>query len=260
MKQPLAGLLLILTIACTTGPTTQTADEQVPEVTVQTDEPSAQKRWKDKGVDFVAQGQEPFWTVEIDLDKGLHLLGPGVKREMHTPMPEREVIPNGFRYHAEVESGNLTIEVRQQTCTDPMSGETFPFTVRCVSNEQEFLGCGQFVADEEALSGTWQLVRINAESIDLEAVDITLIFDLPNARIHGSDGCNNYFGSAEVSLDRFMLSAPLGGTLKACEEMSWGMKFTEILSSGELRLQAGDGKMVLESEAHRLVFARKAIE
>lgn len=259
MKQPLAILLFILTVACSNGPT-KTADEQVPAATVQTDEPNPKERWKDKGVDFVAQGQEPFWTVEIDLDKGLHLLGPGVKREMHTPLPKREEIPNGFRYHAEVESGNLTIEVQQQTCTDPMSGETFPFTVRCVSNEQEFLGCGQFVADEEALSGTWQLVRINAESIDLEAVDITLIFDLPNARIHGSDGCNNYFGSAEVSLDRFMLSAPLGSTLKACEDMSWGLKFTEILSSGELRLQAGEGKMVLESEAHRLVFARKATE
>lgn len=255
MKHLHAFLLPLLLSACSSR-STERVEEQETSTTIRSEEPTPLARWKDKGVDFVAQGQEPFWTVELDLDKGMHLFGPGVKFEMHTPIPEREEIPHGFRYHAEVESGKLTIEVIQQSCTDPMSGDAFPFLVRCLSNEQEFLGCGRFVADEEALSGTWQLLRLDAQAIDPEMTDINLVFDLPNARIYGNDGCNNYFGSAEISRDRLRLSSALGSTLKACEDMELGLKFSEVLSSGSLRLQAGEGKLVLESDAHRLVFSR----
>lgn len=212
----------------------------------------------ERGIDFVAYGNEPFWTVELDFEQGMHLFGPGVEREMHTPLPDRMDLEKGFRYHAEVESGNLTLEVYRQVCTDQMSGSAYPYTVRCISNGKEYLGCGEFIVDEKELEGTWVLLKMDEERFEMESESqMTLRFDFEQAVISGSDGCNNFFGAAEISHSRLHLPDFLGSTQKACEDMKTGDRFKENLKAGSMILQAEDGKMAFTGNGHRLVFTRK---
>ncbi len=122
-------------------------------------EPGTVTRMQEKrarGVGFYAIGNEPFWSLEIDFDKGMRFTSLTDLSEMNTPPGEasRAQDADVTRYFAQTEAGTLIATALRGECVDSMSGEHFPYRVRVdVKRSTDadytlFEGCGNYVEDD----------------------------------------------------------------------------------------------------------------
>ena len=107
-----------------------------------------------KGIDFIASGNEPFWSIEIDFDKSMHFkTADGF--ELITPAVEgvKAMDANIIRYSATTEKGLLTVQIQKSECINDMSGEKLDYTVTVNTktntdkNYSVYKGCGRYLSD-----------------------------------------------------------------------------------------------------------------
>jgi uncharacterized membrane protein len=129
------------------------------------------KKWQE-GVDFYATGNEPFWSLDLDLDASMRfdvLDGPSLT----TPaVPEqRAQDADVVRYRAVTEEGTLTVQIVAVEFADTMADELFSHKVSVDfrgptdDNDTRYEGCGRFVVDP-CLNDIWVLRTIDGEEID----------------------------------------------------------------------------------------------
>lgn len=131
-------LLFTLAISCEQKQKTdQQAEEPATDTIVQADTTvklniNIPERWKQKaaaGIDFIATGNEPFWSIEMDEEKFIRYSTPdGV--ELTTPAVKAVNIDAATKlYQAETEMGKLELQVMNKTCINDMSGDSSAYTV-----------------------------------------------------------------------------------------------------------------------------------
>lgn len=102
------------------------------------------------GIEFYGIGQEPGWSLEMDMDNIFRFKSyDGI--EMNTP-PVAGVNEGGaIIYRMQVEMGEMIITLVETECSDLMSGQKFPFQVSVNikrgidSSYREYTGCGQML-------------------------------------------------------------------------------------------------------------------
>lgn len=100
------------------------------------------------GVDFVATGNEPGWLLEIDLEEGMYFkTRPSETISLSAPVPAPATEGNTTRYRARTEDGELVVELTEAPCTDSMSGNMLPYTVRVTAKGERFDGCGKYLGE-----------------------------------------------------------------------------------------------------------------
>lgn len=105
-----------------------------------------------EGIDFYAVGQEPGWTLNMDMEK-IYSFSTMDGIVMNTPPVQGTTSADGriTSYKAQVEMGEILITVTREECMDIMSGEKFPFRVnvsmkRGVDKDfRLYSGCGRFL-------------------------------------------------------------------------------------------------------------------
>lgn len=111
---------------------------------------SIPEHWKGKalaGIDFIATGNEPFWSFELDEESAMHFQTPD-GLEMIAPAVVPEVTESGARlYSAETETGSMRIQIENKLCINSMSGDSSAYTVSVIikqneGQEKKFSGCG----------------------------------------------------------------------------------------------------------------------
>lgn len=90
------------------------------------------ERWKEKaaaGIDFIATGNEPFWSIEMDEQKFIRYTTPdGV--ELTTPPVKAVNIDAATKlYKTETEMGKLELQIMKKVCINDMSGDSSAYTV-----------------------------------------------------------------------------------------------------------------------------------
>lgn len=99
------------------------------------------------GYDFVARGNEPFWSLDVDFEgeSRFLMLGeePLIFERVAMPSPAAE---KGFFLLA-LAKDEILIEVflREGDCVDSMSGEPFTWKVRVIRSGEELTGCGRYL-------------------------------------------------------------------------------------------------------------------
>lgn len=185
-----------------------------------------------RGIDFVATGNEPFWSVDIDFEGSMHFKHmDGAELILPTPPGDKDGDADTMRYAASDDNGAMVVQVIRQKCTDTMSGYVSEFVTRVEvtfpgSAPVTYEGCGQYLGAlrvDLKLHGNWQLVKINETQLD--STDFAkglpqLSFDLPQKRVYGHTGCNNVTGSIEVQDNRIEF-APMIATKMACPGMEF---------------------------------------
>lgn len=101
---------------------------------------------RDRGVVFRAVGQEPGFVLEVE-DSRITLVTNYGADELVTPVPEPAVdaASRTTTWHATTEANDLRIEVREEPCSDTMSGERFSMTVMITLNDMTYDGCGRML-------------------------------------------------------------------------------------------------------------------
>lgn len=98
-------------------------------------------RLRSEGIDFVASGNEPFWSVQADFDN-----------EVTYRTPETEIRFPGFNpgdstnWNLETNGHSAEISIKKETCRDSMSGFLFTHSLTIqFHDEDEMSGCGKFL-------------------------------------------------------------------------------------------------------------------
>ncbi|MFZ1826294.1 MAG: copper resistance protein NlpE N-terminal domain-containing protein [Chitinophagales bacterium] len=200
------------------------------------------------GIDFIATGNEPFWSLEINYESKMHfnvMDGSDIFLEIPPSIYEK----NQIIYISEVEGKKFEAIVISETCTDNMSGEKKEFRVICNYDNTTYNGCGTYLNTKYALNGSWQLQMLLSNDLKIEPSKFpVIIFDVAQNKVMGNNGCNNYNGSVKITDTEIAIDKNLASTKMACEgtieneymqELSGGT-FRYILNDNQLRLIAED--------------------
>ena len=155
------------------------------------------------GIDFIARGNEPNWTLEIDLEKSMSF---AAMYDIKVKTPAVEGIKaqdsDVTLYTAKTDSGELVITVIKDKCQDNMSGENFPYKVRVEakspadSTYKTFEGCGRFLYDIRLhdIYVMEEMTGFNLKKEKLMKGRPTFEFNLTDMRFGGHAGCNSLSG------------------------------------------------------------------
>ncbi len=218
----------------------------------------------DRGIDFTATGNEPFWSVDIALDGSIHFKNmDGAELVVPTPPATRAADADVTRYSASNENGSITVELIRQKCTDSMSGFVSEFATRVEvalsgGTPLTYEGCGQYLSDPR-LEGNWELERIN--DTELDSADFMkglpqLSFDLSQKHVSGHTGCNNIAGSIEVQGHRIAFS-PMIATKMACPGMEFEQDYLRWFAGQVAYTIQNDQLHLMVSADSTFIYRRK---
>ena len=98
---------------------------------------------QEAGASFWAVGNEPGWHLAIYPDEKLVFVGDYGEATVTTPDPGAQTEGTETIYLANTDTDQLKVEISEMPCDDSMSGESFDYQVKVISNEKLFSGCGQ---------------------------------------------------------------------------------------------------------------------
>ncbi|SFG11996.1 META domain-containing protein [Pontibacter chinhatensis] len=245
---PLSLFILLLVSSCASkkAVTHQQTDTQKAATPEQVEDNP--KLWQEKfeqGIDFVATGNEPFWSLELDEEGQLtfRTLSEG-DQSIKIPMPAAEKVSGeeGTVYKAQTSSGPLEIRLLRQPCEDTMSGKKSPYTVAVRYKGQEYSGCGNYLSDAR-LERTWLLQQLRGKEVTGERLPF-LSFSLSESRVSGNAGCNRISGSMEARGNKLYFGA-IAATRMACPDMEIENQVLQELSKREFEYQIEKDKLRL---------------
>ncbi|WP_266202272.1 META domain-containing protein [Pontibacter kalidii] len=252
---PLSLLLLLLISSCATKKavtelSNNTQDTAFAEEQVE-DNPRLWQEKFERGVDFVATGNEPFWSLEIDEEgvlkfKALHAETGSIK----VPVPAAITTAEGAVYTAETSKGPLVVQLQRASCEDTMSGKKSSYTVTVRYPGQAFSGCGNYLSDSR-LAGNWVLEELHGKAITAERKPL-LNFSLTENRVSGNAGCNRITGSVEVKGDKLYFGA-IAATRMACPDLKVESQVLQVLSKRELTYKIEDGRLRLLQDGEEVM-------
>ncbi|WP_179223002.1 copper resistance protein NlpE N-terminal domain-containing protein [Pontibacter ummariensis] len=101
------------------------------------------------GVDFAATGNEPGWSLAIDLEDNIYFKTlPSESTAIEAPVPDPVKSGNSTTYRTQAEGKELVVELVETPCTDTMSGKVSPYTVRVTAGGVAYTGCGRYLGEE----------------------------------------------------------------------------------------------------------------
>lgn len=219
----------------------------------------------EQGIDFIASGNEPFWSLEIDFNKSMHFkMVSGF--EINTPAVEavKAMDANVTRYSAKTEQGILTVQVQKLECINDMSGEKSDYTVTIDTknntdkDHRTYKGCGQYLADYR-LHDIWVLDSINNTKIvagDFMKGRPLLEFNLTEKKLFGYTGCNNINGTIEVTGKKIHFER-LTTTRMTCSNMDFELAYLKNLDNKIVPYQIKAGKLYLHVSSDSVFSYRK---
>jgi len=90
---------------------------------------------------FVAHGNEPFWSVEVD---GTTLAWKTPEMQAgRTLMAERSTDANGVKFTGKDGDKDFTLDIGSKPCSDGMSDKTFEFTASWKYDGSTMSGCAK---------------------------------------------------------------------------------------------------------------------
>lgn len=171
------------------------------------------------GVDFIAMGNEPGWTLDVDFDNIMYFKSINGD-SISFPTPDAEENGKKQTFETDTDAGSFKISIIEEPCSDNMSGEEFTHAVYVVTDKQEFQGCGRYIThDEMAYEGQWTLINIFGDDFSATGRRETtpiLYLQSEEHTVNGTTGCNRLNGKFEVAGDSIRFDQ-LTTTKRACE-------------------------------------------
>ncbi len=215
-----------------------------------------------KGIDFYAFGNEPFWSLDMDFEKGYRFKNlDGLEFNAPPVEPVKAMDADVSRYRSITESGEIIIQLNQTECTDTMSGQKFDYSVTIDfktskgTDYKTYKGCGNYVLDYR-LHDIWAIIEVDGTKVnraDFKKNAPKMEINLTEHTVFGSDGCNTFRGSVKTERNKIQFG-PLASTMMACiDNTEISSKIGKILSSKTLTFKRennlvfyDNGKKVME--------------
>ena len=217
-----------------------------------------------KGVDFIARGNEPNWTLEMDLEKTIEF---ATMDDIKVSIPAVKGIKaqdsDVTLYRAISDGGELVITVIKDNCQDNMSGEEFTYKVHIEAknstdeNYKTFDGCGKFLSDQR-LYDNWEMEKMTGFNLKKEKLDKgspQFEFKMKESSFGGHAGCNDLSGDISVVGDKITFGN-LTGTLMSCKNMKLEKAVIQALNQKTVSYSIDNSKLTLVSGKTKMVFKK----
>ena len=205
--------LLILTVACH-RPSSQFSAMMTP-----VNQPADYSHYLKAGDGLMALGNEPSWSLTINPSKGIMRFKALNGDSLNTPVPEPQIDPDGIiRFAATIESGQINVLFRPDSCVDAMSGQRYDYRVEVDLRGKNYIGCGASLRQLTLLNDIWVLTELQGRPITatgLQKEVPRLEISLTDGRVSGTTGCNRFHGSVKADT-RHVVFGPLATTRMAC--------------------------------------------
>lgn len=256
-------LLELMIFGC--GENNKVIKKPVPEKIVGAN-PDFYKRKFDEGIDFTARGNEPFWAIDIDFDKGMMFTSLTDISELNIRNGEviKEQNEDAIRYYSITEEGEIIVKLVSNVCVDDMSGENFSHTVnvkvkRSIDNNYtEFNGCGKFLMDQR-LHDIWVMQEMTGVELKKENLSKGLpVFEfyLNDMRFSGHAGCNQLAGKIEIEGNK-MTFGEIIATKMACPNMEVEQAVISALNNNTFTYTIEKLKLTLVNQhGFKLIFSK----
>ncbi|TLX72817.1 META domain-containing protein [Labilibacter sediminis] len=219
---------------------------------------------QNKGVDFFASGNEPFWSLEIGFDHVMRFKTlTGIDSiVVSVSEPEQIVDKSIVRYKGKSDQGEISVTIEMKGCEDSMSGVKKPYVVQ-VSTKQtndekysEFYGCGEYYGNVR-LHDIWALKNLNGLPYEQGngGQHPCMELHLNNGKVMGMLGCNSFTTSFYLGKDQIFFRSILS-TKMACPAIEIEMKLLEALSNKGLNYRFDELDLILENSTDTLVFKK----
>lgn len=215
---------------------------------------------KANGIDFIANGNEPSWNLEIDFEKHLILrtidldsLGAPITKVILEESTTILTVP--------LENDTLEIRLSPTGCLNDMSGAYSDYAVEISSQELKGRGCGEFINPLYQLSGRWNLTSIGEEAVketDFINGQPVLQFNTFEKKVSGSTGCNRLSGGFKSNEDGSLTFLPLAATRMFCPGKGES-KFLSSLQQVDHYKREGDKLLLLKGEVVVLSFTASGL-
>ncbi len=172
------------------------------------------------GIDFVAFGNKPSWILKIDFDKRT------AQFEQFEGINAKFKLTNNADNNIEAveylsKDATLYTKIEENNCYNIITGEGFTFQVKLEINGEQLEGFGKYLAEETPtpsinpiIFGNWNLTKLANTSLkEISGASITF---LANNTLNGNNGCNNYFGTYDLYLNKINL-INMGSTKMYCK-------------------------------------------
>lgn len=164
---------------------------------------SAQKR--PPGIDFIATGKEPSWSLEVDFGKEMKLYTlAGITTYAPIPAPTSSDQTGLVVYEVPGKEGNLLVTIGATSCPDDSTSE-FSLSVEIRQNDKKYVGCGHYLFNAMQLHDIWALEAFKGKGIAqehfLKGVPTLELFVL-SQQFMGHSGCNEVSGRFELKSDK----------------------------------------------------------
>ena len=184
---------------------------------------------KEKGIDFYAGGNEPFWFLEITSEKTATFNLIDAK-----PITSNDLVTtyqNGITI-IKSKSNKPAVEatIYNYQCVNDMSGAVSSHYVEVKVNDKLYTGCGRPLNNDFEISGMWNLSFIKDYNIPTDEAGKKpfLNFNIQEKKVNGNFGCNGFGGNYSVNKDSLRVTNVMG-TLMACPKMETENKFSSAL-------------------------------
>lgn len=202
----------------------------------------------ENGIDFVASGAEPFWSLDIDFDKFINFKGVHGD-SVQAPVPEGVRLKESAATSFKVNKGAnpLTIIIYDQSCVDNLSGKELPKTVEITVADKHYKGCGSYLSDYR-LNDIWVLESINNTKIDTSDFSKglpRLELNLAQGLVFTFAGCNEFSGSMEVQGKKIHFGR-FSGTLMACPNLNFERNYLSYLANKTISFKIEPGRLSMQ--------------
>jgi len=211
-----------------------------------------------KGIDFVASGNAPSWSLEVDFDSSMVFKSYNDEAAIVTsvPQPQARQAENSRRYRGMGTLADLVVLIQKKGCYDTATREVLPYTVsvdakpHAGADFKTFRGCARYLVDYK-LHDLWVLKEWGDGTALSEK-------DLPYPRLElnpgagtvlGHTGCNEFSGKL-ITHGNNIVFQDITTTKMACTSPVEA-RFLKILLDadrfawGERRLQIFKGNLLL---------------
>ncbi len=216
------------------------------------------------GIDFIARGNEPNWTLEIDLEKSMSFATMD-DIKVNTPAVEgiKAQDSDVTLYRAKTDSGELVITVIRDNCEDNMSGEKFSYKVRVEAKNsadasyKTFEGCGKFLYDIRLydIYVMEEMTGFNLKKEKLMKGVPQFEFNLTENRFSGHAGCNQINGGITVVGNKITFG-DFVGTLMSCPNMKIEKAVVTALNQKTVQYSIDKMKLTLVSGKTKMVLKK----
>lgn len=210
----------ILSVVLATGachrPATSRAKVELPEAA----------DWQSKrgtGVDFVANGNAPAWSLDVDFAKQIRFQdGTGPLLVFPMPKPQRIGATTGVLLDARIAPATVTnrrsrpdrgsrlrVIIEPTVTQDAVTKRDYAYTVRVETAGRRYVGWGAFIKGSDRLNGIWTLESFRGQRFHTgqfaDNRPPTLTIDLNAKKLRGSTGYSPLKGSITAEGDHLSI-------------------------------------------------------